>query len=485
MTSKHLHAKALFLYLGAAGLLSAAVSCSKSGGNNVSQAQRQVANAVKPGNISGTVKGTFLQDSVYYVTGDIVVNKGDTIVFQPGAKIYIMGNYNFWLHGNISSVGTKSDPVWFTVQGQQKFDNPNEDPLQDPAYKGLWGGFQGDSTTSFMIFKYTHIEFNGGIYGTAQTVGTSNGGYSPSIGANNINGILDVEDCWFYGCIDGKAAISVQGGNFNIMRNIFEKVGIVGSECIVVNSGSTGNIGFNLMMGGCSNGIKIWSKGTTYQDSVCAYNNTIVNGGYRRYFYGGAGNSLGRGGSIDIEQNGKALIYNNMIVNCRVGLRIVGTGTYQGNALVVADTAHLYYGNNYEYGDSLVIANQFYPPGLLTKPQPTDIPKPSSFLPVGYALGDNYDGTPVVAVGNPKFVNYSLPINLTAAGAYATLDRLAYVTGSDFHLQAGSPAIGKGNTSFTISKTNIPINANFGATAINLPGADIGCYQTNGSGMTN
>jgi hypothetical protein len=132
-----------------------------------------------------------------------------------------------------------------------------------------------------------------------------------------------------------------------------------------------------------------------------------------------------------------------------------------------------------------VIADQFYPPGLLTKPQPTDIPTPAGYLPEGYTLGDNYDGTSVVGVGNPKFVNYPLPINLTGAGAYATLDRLAYVTGFDFHLQAGSPAIGKGNTSFSIAKTNIPTDPNFGATAINPPGADIGCYQSNGTGLGN
>jgi hypothetical protein len=485
MTRKHFNWKTLLLYPGIAGFLFTTASCSKnSGSNNVSQAQRQVANAVKPGNISGTVKGTFLQDSTYRVTGDIVVNTGDTIVFQPGAKIYLTGNYNFWLHGNISSVGTKKDPVWFTVENQQKFDNPNEDPLQDPAYKGLWGGFQGDSTTKFMVFKYTHIEFTGGIYGTAQTAGTVNGGYSPAIGAYNINGFLDVEDSWFYGCIDGKAAVSVQGGNYNIMRNIFEKVGIVGSEGVVVNSGTTGNVAYNLMIGGCSNGVKVWSKGTTYQDSVCVYNNTILNGGYRRYFYGGAGNSLGRGGSIDIEQNGKALIYNNLLVNNRVGLRIVGTGNYEGNALVVADTAHLYYGGNYNYTDSLIMANQIYPPGLLTKPQPTDFPSPASFLPAGYTLGANYDGTPAVGAGNPKFVSYTLPQNLSG-GAYQTLTRLAYVAGFDFHLQSGSPAIGKGNTTFPIAKTNIPLDANFGATAITGPGADMGCYQSNGSGLGN
>ena len=55
----------------------------------------------------------------------------------------------------------------------------------------------------------------------------------------------------------------------------------------------------------------------------------------------------------------------------------------------------------------------------------------------------------------------------------------------DYHLMGGSPAIGKGNTSFSIAKTNIPIDPNFGATAINPPGADIGCYQSNGTGLGN
>lgn len=484
MKQRDLKRNALLVYAGMTCLLFAAASCSKSGGSNVSQAQRQVANAVKPGNVSGTVKGTFLQDSTYFVTGDIVVNKGDTILFQPGAKIYMTGNYNFFLHGNLSSVGTKADPVWFTVQNQQKFDNPSEDPLQDPAYKGFWGGFHGDSTTSFIVFKYTHIEFTGGIVGTAQTVGSKNGGYSPAIGFFNINGFVDVEDSWFYGCIDGGAAIENKAGNYNIMRNIFEKVGNVGSECVEVASGTTGNIAYNLMMGSCTNGVKVSSNGTTYQDSACVYNNTILNSGYRRYLYGGAGNAMGRGGSIDIEQNGKALIYNNLLVNDRIGLRVVGTGNYQGNALVVADTAHCYYGYNYNYGDSLVITDQFYPPGLLTKPMSTDIPTPSNYLPAGYTLGADYDGTSVVSASNPKFVNYPLPINLSA-GAYATLDRLAYVTGFDFHLESGSPAIGKGNTSFTVAKTKIPIDPSFGTTAVTPPGTDIGCYQTNGSGLGN
>jgi hypothetical protein len=467
-----------------AGSLCTEYSCQKSSAPSISQPKQQVANPVQPGNIGGTIKGTFLADSVYYVTSDIVVNKGDTVIFQPGVKIYFKGNYNFFLHGNLSSVGTKSDPVWFTVQGQAKFDNPNQDPTSDPAYAGIWGGIHGDTTTVFMIFKYTHIEFTGGKIGTAQTFGTKNGSYAAAINFTNVNGILDVEDSWFYGCIDGGAAIATKYGKFNVMRNTFEKVGIYGSECFEGGNGTIGNVAYNLMIGTCTNGIKMSNGGTLAQDDISVYNNTILNGGFRRYDYGGAGNQGGRGGSISFEQNAKGQVYNNLIVNCRIGLRIVGTGNYSGNALLIADTAHMFYGHNYNYADSLMLADQFYPTSFLTKPEPTDIPNPSVFLPSNFTLGADYDGSAVVGMNNPQFVNYPLPLNLSA-GAYYTLDRLAYASGFDFHLKPGSPAIGKGTTAFTITNAGIPIDPNFGATEITPPGIDIGCYQSAGSGLRN
>jgi len=467
------------------GVLLAAYSCKKKNDNPIiSVPIVKVANPVKPGNVGGTLKGTFLKDSVYYVTSDIVVNKGDTVIFQPGVKVYLKGNFNFFVHGNFASLGTKEKPVYFTVQNITKLDNPNQDPMTDPAYAGFWGGILGDSTTKFMVFKYTHLEFTGGKIGTAQTFGTKNGGYAPSIKFTNVNGFVDVEDSWFYGCIDGGANISVSRGKFNVMRNVFEKCGIYGTENFEGGNGTIGNIAYNLMMGPCTNGIKMSNGGTFAQDQISVYNNTIINGGFRRYDYGGAGNQGGRGGSISFEQNAAGQVYNNMMVNCRIGLRIVGSGNYSGNALLIADTAHMFYSNNYNYSDSLVLTNQFYPVPFLTKPKPTDIPNPATFLPAGYKLGDPYNGSSLVSKNNPQFVNYPLPLDLSK-GAYYVLDRLAYTKGFDFHLQPTSPAVGKGTTNFTITPAGVPLDPKFGATAINPPGKDIGCYQRDGSGLTN
>jgi hypothetical protein len=75
------------------------------------------------------------------------------------------------------------------------------------------------------------------------------------------------------------------------------------------------------------------------------------------------------------------------------------------------------------------------------------------------------------------FVNYALP---AAANFWVTQ---CSVDGFNFHLQAGSPAAGKGTTTaFQPITTGIPTSdPNFGA-VITPPGKDMGCFQLNGTG---
>jgi hypothetical protein len=147
----------------------------------------------------------------------------------------------------------------------------------------------------------------------------------------------------------------------------------------------------------------------------------------------------------------------------------------------LADTANLTYGYNYQWADSLVIANQFFTFGtVVTKPQPTDLPKPSSYLPAGWSYlnppANSYDGTPAVQQMNPEFVDYPLPMTqyplfaITAIGSF------------NFHLQPTSPLIGKGTTTAVKPLIVVPIDPMYGATEVTMPGADLGCYQANGTG---
>jgi hypothetical protein len=72
------------------------------------------------------------------------------------------------------------------------------------------------------------------------------------------------------------------------------------------------------------------------------------------------------------------------------------------------------------------------------------------------------------------FVNYPLPNPNYASQAS--------VDGYDFHLQAGSPAVGKATQNFSPITAGIPVDPNFGSSGITPPGKDIGCYQRDGSG---
>ena len=436
-------------------------SCKKNNDNvQVSTPPLQVGQPVSNTScLSGSIKGTMLAGQTYSVCGDITVNAGDTLLLQSGVTVKIGGQYNIIVKGTFISLGTATAPNWITT-GTAKTDNPYGSLASslsgDPAFKGQWYGINCDTTCPLFILKWTHVEFAGATFVTAPVSGLTANTASFEIFFQNPNGVFDMEDSWIYGSTDD--AVRITDGKINVMRNTFEKTGSNTGESLNVKSGTVGDIGYNLFIGSATNGTKISNAGATaIQCNVHCYNNTYIDCGYRSDTY------AGHGGSIDLEKQAKAFIYNNLIVNSRVGLRIVNT----------ADTTDSQYGNTYNYGDSLSVTDQFYSVGDATHPQTTDIPSFSTYLPAGYLEGEAYNGASVISVGNPSFKSFTLP--------NYQYQEYNYASGFDFHLGTGSPAIGKGYTSFSALAV-VPVNANYGATAITAPGADIGCYQSNGSG---
>ncbi|GAB3585336.1 hypothetical protein [Hymenobacter daeguensis] len=427
--------------------------------------------------LGGSIKGTMKEDLEYNVTADVFVNAGDTLVIQPGVKVNLLGNFNFIIKGTLLSLGSQAKPVFFRPKNPTTStvvahtDSPTADPATDPAYQGLWGGILGDVTSPLMVIKWTHVEMGGGNVVTSPvSAGIANNKNTYPIFFQNPAGAFILEDSWVYGSTDDP--IRVLGGRIQVMRNTFEKGGKTGGECLNIKSGTTGNVAYNLFIGSATNGSKASNNGgKNPQTNIYMYNNTYIHCGYRR-------NSAGRGGSINYEEGSRGAYYNNLMVNCKYGPRVVGSGNYLGNVLVVADTANLRYGYNLNYVDSLAMANEIYPTSFLTKPQATDVPLPSSFLPAGYRPGQVYDGTAVLRRNNPLFVGFTLP---------APVRRLADVNtvGTyNFRLQATSPAIGRGYTAFQplVTSPAIPVSANFGATAITPPSRDLGAYPSDNSG---
>jgi hypothetical protein len=454
-------------------------SCSKSTDNsNVSAPLIQVGQPVSDAApLSGSIKGTMITGKTYTVSADVTVNAGDTLLIQKGVTVKVANAATIIVKGTFVSLGTKDAPITITDPSRVKTTGSST-ATSDSAYAGGWSGIYCDKTSPLVVIKWTHLDFVGaGIQNLPFT--------GPSIGDQyviyygNPTGNFILEDSWIYGSADD--AVRFYGGHVNIMRNTMEKCGGTGGDGFNAKSGTQGNMAYNLIIGGATNGTKSANDGGVQpQCMIAMYNNTYVNDGFRNTGTFGA-----RSGSIEVENNSRALAFNNLVVDCAFGVRIAGgnnvtakvyladtTGPHSGDP--ISQTA---YGHNFYYVDNVAQANQIVPTNIaqavVTHPQATDIPDMATFLGPNYTFGQQYDGTSLVGKNNPLFVNYPLP--------NPNFQTQASVDGYDFHLQASSPAAGKGTLSFA-AITNVPIDPTFGSSGITGPGKDIGCYQLDGSG---
>jgi hypothetical protein len=302
-------------------------------------------------------------------------------------------------------VGTSSQPISFNSDSQTP---------------GSWGGFQCDSAQAVTI-KWTHVDNTGGP--------DPSGGPRKTVFVNApIN--VDIEDSWFTNGQDD--LMRLEGGcHITILRNTITCSGSTDGEAINIKTGAVGDVAYNVVYSQAGTGVKLETSDVAPlpQTVVNVYNNTLVSNGWRR---GQA--EPGRGVSVGL--NAKGNIYNNIIMN-----------NYQGLELFVdGDTLNTKYGNNLFYatvdtytdttqGGNLAISirKNFYPSDGVGKPQATDL--------ISTAVGNQ----------DPMFKSYD--------GKVATPNGAA--TSNDYHLLAGSPAIGKGNTQYN---------------------ADIGAYTSDGKG---
>jgi hypothetical protein len=403
---KRTHAILLF----AASVIAAGVSsCSKNNNDNTKVTQPTVpaSNPIAPGNVSGFVRGTFLTGNTYTITGDITVKPGDTLASQQGVTVIVKGDAQINVQGVLNLVGTKDQPISFNSDSQKP---------------GSWGGFQCDSAKSVTI-KWAHIDNTGGPdpAGDARKTVLVNAPIS-----------VDVEDSWFTNGQDDLLRMG-SGAKVTIVRNTILCSGSTDGEAINLKSGVTGVVAYNVIYSQAGTGVKLETDKNVPipQTSVDVYNNTLVSNGWRR---GSA--EPGRGVSIGV--NAKANIYNNIMVNNYQGLEVFSD----------ADVTNTKYGNNLFYASqdtyvdtvgqknlTISIRSNFYPGDGVGKAQASDL------ISTGVSNGD------------PLFKVYDKKI--------ATPNGVASTLTNDFHLQTGSPALGKGNTTYN---------------------ADLGAYTSDGKG---
>ena len=421
--------KSLFLIF--AALVIGTSSCSKIGDDVIDATANYPlppANYVKSQNLTGVLKGTLKQDSIYYLTGNVAVKKGDTLAVQQGATIIAKGNYQFQVSGTLMCLGTEAKQITFTSNTPSK--------LSDVALnKGQWGGFVFDSTAVYIYMRYTHVNYTGG----------PDSGGSPQasfdvVGSQTYNGgaHIVVEDCWFFGGIDD--GIHLVGNiSVSIKRNVIQHLGGPDGESLNMKAGLTGDISYNYIWSAANNGIKLETGKTVLipQSKLNIYNNTIVNGGWRKV--GEATNS------ILIDKWARANIYNNVMVGNNTGINIT----------TKADTANSKYGYNLIFAINAASAPWIYPVGAFSKKQPSDITGATAEL------------------CNSVFTTWIPPVT--------TLPDNTVTDSNVPSLKTGSPAIGKGlaTAPFTYF-INGSLNGKNGTA--DLLNKDMGAYPTDGTG---
>ena len=408
------------LFIAMIGAAMSLASCSDNDEPEVPSSQTEITETEMK------VSGTWKSGTEIRLDRHLVIPEGESLTIEPGVKVIVSTagvgvNHTpveIIVKGNLYVLGTERQPVLFTVEESQR--------TVANTFAGLWGGIVATESCGEMVIDHAVIEYTGGqvIEGSpSATAGIYTAGDDayPQITTTNINGKYVITNSTVRnGRSDG---IYLMGGSAIIASNTFAANGYSGAEAVNIKAGVKADIAGNIMFSPNTNGLKLSSSGqseTRRQAVANAYNNTIINAGWRR--------DGEKGGCIYVEKNCLANVVNNLMVNCK--FRTMTPNYKNPNA------------SDAGFDDKSVIDYNMYVSG--TQKSTIVYPEESN---VAYAYeGYNYthksynpaiDTHSVIATAenlvNPQFSNF----DINAVG----LTDYAYDSSWDFHLTAGSPAL--------------------------------------------
>ena len=395
--------------------------------------------------LKGQMKGVLLEGKTYYLTGDLIIPEGEEIVLEKCVTIIAEGDGGpigpeITVHGSFVSLGTEDCPNLLSV--------PEDKRTEANIFAGLWGGIQCTEKANLVCLKWTRLEYLGGEGGP----GTPRAGrIRYGLWTLSSDTEVVIEDCHFYGAKDD--VYRPVGGKINLVRNTFEFCGETGGDGLNVKAGTVGNIAYNVFYGSATNAFKPSNEGDgTVQSHINVYNNTILNGGWRRP-------GMSRGANINYEVGARGYAYNNIIVNCKRGIRILET----------ADVPNIKVDNNLYYATYQEMVDEFIPTDAEESTQST--------------LGDN-NIYGELKENNPMFVAYDVDQftyeQYEAGESQPT--KMNKADGANLRLASGSPAIDAGSTNFSPVSVNWVHAKGDRAPSIMQPNKDLGAYPTDGSG---
>lgn len=414
-----------FMFLSAALLSASLVSCGDE------ETPNPEPEPVVEENVSGNVSGTWTKNSIINVSGHITVPEGESLTIEEGVTVVFSSNgvgashtpIEFVVDGDLYCLGTEESPVTLTVAENER--------TPENAFEGLWGGIIATDKCEEILLDHTIIEYTGGLVGqdspsAVKGIYTPGDDMGPQLTTNNINGRYVVTNSILrYGASD---AIYMMGGNAIIMNNIFSGNGADGGEAVNVKAGCKVDVAGNVMYSPNTNGLKLSSSGQNdeggrSQALIRAYNNTIVNAGWRRDGV--------KGGCIYVEKNALVSVFNNLLVNCKFKAMTPSWG-------IPNDPEE-------GYADASVIDYNFYASGASESTLDQDIANGTTTSFLGYT-SNNEDYNPAAVdihsivsasagdeAANPMFINFPYMNN--------PLDAYVYDNSWDFHVAANSPVL--------------------------------------------
>jgi hypothetical protein len=428
-------------------------------------------------NISGDVSGVWEKNSTVNISGHITVPAGQTLTIEEGVQVIFDDNgvgashtrIEFMVAGKLFCNGTTTNPVLFSVAASKR--------TAASTFGGLWGGIVGTKDCSEMLFNNVIIEYTGGDVvadspSALAGIYTAGGDITPHITTNNPAGKYVVTNCILrFGRSD---ALYFIGGQGIIANNIFIAIGETGGEAINMKAGCKVDAAFNLIFSPNTNGLKLSSSGQDDaagrgQALIKAFNNTIINAGWRR-------NGV-KGGGAYIEKGALVSVFNNLFVNCKF-MAMTPKWNQPGPTNGADNTSIIDY-NFYSSGSQQSTLAQDNPSTL------------TSYL--GYVSNqanywhDGRNSTPKVdehsivsasagdVAKDPKFVSFDF--NSVALNSYT------YDNSWNFKVQASSPVLTGAYSSFTgayapyWSTTGLTVNGIEYKTP--APAARFGAYGNN------
>ena len=382
-------------------------------GNNENQGSTDVIKTKVAEYPAGSVvwtKDTTLGESVEIPVGtSLYIEPGVTVTWKSEVQVPV----EIVVLGNLYCLGTAEKPVTFT---------------SDTKKPGDWGGIICGYNSEEVVLNHVVVAY-GGATPTESSASFQNklfkttiDGGVPAFHFCNVNGKFVMSNSFFHDNYNDQTYFT--GGNGVIINNIFADSGNAadGGEAINVKAGCRLDVANNVIYNACTNAFKLSNAGNSEViplTEMTAYNNTIINCGWRR-------SKNKKGGSVWVEKAAKPTFVNNLIYDSRYGLK---QPKKDG-----ADLAHSRLTPNYYYASTSTGVEQMAKDASLGIWFDTDI------------------RSSVAGQFNPLFkrftqsdkMNINCEIDDVAQGAPLPFDKTW-----NFEYQDNSPALSGGVTDFT------------------------------------